>query len=1113
MVILHNMIGGMMMRKVSKKLSWVLALVLMLSMVMPLGTGSVFAADSSETTITVLGTADLHGYINSWEYSSDTAQAATGLTKIQALVKAEKAKNSNVILVDAGDTVQGNLMYGFNQNPVHPMIEALNYMGYDTWTLGNHEFNFGMDFLNRNVAAFGGKVLAANLYKEDGTRYAEPYTIIEKGGVRVAIVGLTNPNVPKWEAANPANIKGLKFTDPLEEAKKVVDELEGKYDVLIGVFHLGESTEHMGTDGASVIADACPQFNAILAAHAHAKFDNKVTAKGVKLIEPGNNGWALAKIEVKLEKTGDKYTVKDVTTVNLLTEKVEADKEMMEKFAHIHNKLREDGNVVIGRVTKKFIERPDYITGEDKITTMPTAMVQDNAVIDFINEVQMYYTGAQVSSSAFFNPAANLQAGEVKVKDMATIYMYDNTLVGVKITGKNLKAYMEWSASYYNTYKPGDLAPSFNETIRGYNYDMFDGVNYQIDISKPAGSRIVNATINGEPIDDNKIYTLAVNNYRYGTQLLTMKFVNPEDKYYDSEAKFGNDGGGMRALLRKYIEEKLNGVLTPKVNNNWSIVGADFEHPLKSAIFEKVKAGKIKIPTSFDGRTLNVKALNVDDVAKLGEIEGTAVISLVTVNDFHGAMTGDAKNPGISKLISYLKNEEKANKNGTLILSAGDMFQGTADSNLLYGSSVVTAMNDAGFDAMVLGNHEFDWGLDKLKARIAESNFPYLGANLIDKATGKTADFVKPYAIIDKNGIKVGIIGILTPETATKTKPDIVAPYEIRDPAAVVNALVPEVKAAGADIIVVLSHLGALQDSKTGEITGEAAELAKAVTGVDAIVAGHTHANVSGLVNNIPIVANAYNGRSIGHVDIFIDLATRTVTKRVPYLDGNAVKAPEDERVTTWYKQVQSCIAPIKNEVLGTAAADFPHSPKETQTTLLGNWVTDVMRKVVNADIAIQNGGGLRRDLPAGTVTMGLMYEIMPFDNTLFTMDLTGKQVKAAIEHGIMSPDFNPGQFSGLIVKYDSTKPAGERIVEIKLANGKPLEDDKLYKVVTNDFQADGGDKYTMFLEGQNRYNTNIPVRDTLVEEIKAQKVITPVDDGRLIDVSKTSLLFFRRAA
>ncbi|HYE83476.1 MAG TPA: 5'-nucleotidase C-terminal domain-containing protein [Clostridia bacterium] len=1106
------------MKQVSKRLSILLTLIMILSMVLPMGNvlaevaiDGIGPSVGSKATVTILGSTDLHGRIYPWEYATDTQDIDAGMAKIQTLVKQEKAANLNTILIDIGDTLQDNMADIFNNNDVHPMMQGLNYMGYDTWTLGNHEFNFGLDFLNKNISAFKGKVLAANIYKADGTRFVEPYAIFEKAGVRIAVVGLITPHIPRWEASTPEHFKDLTFKDPVEEAKKVVKELEGKYDVLVGSVHMGDTAEYGNTDGAIPIAEACPEFDVIFCGHKHAKFDNITSTNGVKLIEAGNYGWALAKADINVAYTASGWTVEDVATKNLPTDKVAADEEMLAEFKWVHDTAQTEANKVVGEITADFVNGVDYLTGGDKVTTLATAQVQDTAVVDLINTVQKHYAKAEISSAALFRNDSNLKKGDFKKKDVANIYMYENTLMGVNISGKNLKAYMEWSANYYNTYKEGDLAPGFNADIRGYNYDMFSGVNYEIDITKPAGSRIVNLTFNGSPIDDNKIYKLALNNYRFGT-LLSLELIKNEDKYYDSFAEYG-DAGRVRDLIVKYVQENLKGKLVPAVDNNWNIIGANYENPLKDEILAKVKEGKISIPTSMDGRTLNVRALNVDDVAKLGEVEGTSVISLITVNDFHGAMTGDAKNPGISKLVAYLKNEEKANKNGTLILSAGDMFQGTADSNLLYGKSVVTAMNEAGFDAMVLGNHEFDWGLDKLKARIAESDFPYLGANLIDKATGKTADFIRPYTIVEKNGIKVGIIGIVTPETATKTKPEMVAPFEFRNPAEVVNALVPEVKAAGADVIVVLSHLGALQDSKTGAITGEAADLAKAVTGVDAIIAGHTHANVSGFVNNIPVVANNYNGRSIGHIDIFMDAAAKTVSKRVPYLDGSAVKAMEDSRVTGWYAYIQKTIAPIKNEVLGNATADFPHSPKDTQTTLLGNWATDIMRKEVNADIAIQNGGGLRRDLPAGVVTMGLLYEIMPFDNTLFTMDLTGAQVKAAIEHGIMSADFNPGQFSGLMVKYDSTKPAGERIVEIKLADGTALEDDKLYKVVTNDFQADGGDKYTMFKDGQNRYNTNIPVRDVLVNEIKAKGTISPVDDGRLIDVNKTSMLMYQIAA
>lgn len=1093
-----------------KRLSWMLTLVMILSILLPLG--GVWAEDSNAVTITVLGTTDLHGRIYPWEYATDTGDIDAGMAKIQTLVKQEKAINPNTLLIDTGDTLQDNMVDIFNNNPVHPMMEGLNYMGYDTWTLGNHEFNFGLDFLNKNIAAFKGKVLAANIYKEDGTRFSEPYAIFEKAGVRIAVVGLITPHIPRWEASTPDHFKGLEFTDPVEEAKKVVKELEGKYDVLVGAFHMGDTAEYDKTDGALPIAEACPEFDVIFAGHKHAKFDNITSANGVKLIEAGNYGWALAKADIKVEKTADGWEVKEVATKNLPTDKTAADEEMLGQFKWVHEATRAEANKVVGEITEDFIGRVDYLTGENKVTTMPTAQVTDNAVIDLINAVQLHYSKAEISSAALFNNDSNLLKGDFKRKDVANIYKYENTLMGVNITGKNLKAYMEWSASYYNTYKEGDLAPGFNPDIRGYNYDIFSGVDYEIDLSKPAGSRITNPAYKGEPINDERVYKLALNNYRFGT-LLSLNLIKAEDKYYDSTAEFG-DAGRVRDLIVRYVQENLNGKLAPKVDNNWKITGVNYEHPLSDEIIAKVKEGKIKIPTSMDGRTLNVRALNVDDVAKLGEVEGTTVITLLTSNDFHGTLTGDGKkNPGISKFASFLKNEEKKNPKGTLILSAGDMFQGSADSNLLYGQPVSAAMNYIGFDAMAIGNHEFDWGIDKLKVRIAQSDFPYLAANIIDKSTGKTADFVKPYVIVNKSGINVAIIGIATPDTETKAKPELIAPYEFKNPAEVVNALVPEVKKAGADIVVVLSHLGAYQDKNTGEITGEAAELAKAVTGVDAIIAGHTHATVSGTVNDIPIVQAYYNGRSVGVVDIFMDTNTKTVVKKNQYVDNTVVKAMDDANITNWFNMVQSYIGPIKNEVIGKATADFPHNPKETQTTLLGNWVTDVMRKTVNADVAIQNGGGLRRDLPAGDVTMGLLYEIMPFDNTLFTVELTGAQVKAAIEHGIMSADFNPGQFSGVIVKYDSTKEAGSRIVEIKMADGSALDEGKIYKVVTNDFQASGGDKYTMFMEGTNGKDTGIPVRDVLANELKTKGTISPVDDGRLMEVNKTSMIFFNKAA
>ncbi|MGL4641703.1 MAG: 5'-nucleotidase C-terminal domain-containing protein, partial [Cetobacterium sp.] len=178
--------------------------------------------------------------------------------------------------------------------------------------------------------------------------------------------------------------------------------------------------------------------------------------------------------------------------------------------------------------------------------------------------------------------------------------------------GANLLKYMEWSMDYYNTTEPGDVTISFNPKVRGYNYDMFDGVNYKVDISKPAGERIVDATIKGEAIDPAKVYKVAVNNYRFGT-LLNLGLVTTEDKYYDSYEEL-QDGGRIRDLIVRYVQENLNGELTPKVDNNWSIVGFDENVPGRAEIIEKIRTGEIRIPMSEDGRTLNVQSVNINSL-------------------------------------------------------------------------------------------------------------------------------------------------------------------------------------------------------------------------------------------------------------------------------------------------------------------------------------------------------------------------------------------------------------------------------------------------------------------------------------------------------------------
>lgn len=474
-------------------------------------------------------------------------------------------------------------------------------------------------------------------------------------------------------------------------------------------------------------------------------------------------------------------------------------------------------------------------------------------------------------------------------------------------------------------------------------------------------------------------------------------------------------------------------------------------------------------------------------------------ITVLAVNDFHGAIIDEGKNPGIIRLGKYLKDEKAINPTGTVILSAGDMFQGSAESNLLYGKPVIEAMNNIGFDAMVVGNHEFDWGLSRLGEQAAASHFPYLGANVVDRASGKLLPFLHQYIITEKNGIKIAIIGLATPETEYKSNPKIVSRYDFIDPVKTVNTLVPMLKGEGAQIIIVLSHLGCELD-EAGNVIGEAAEFAKRISGVDLIITGHSHKKILGKINGIPIVQAYCYGRAAVKASFLFSLSDNKIVSSIISSTDIAQYSENDKDLAAIVENANKEVSPLKNTVLGTAEVELYHNREEL--SLFGQWITDRMRQKVNADIAFENGGGLRRSLPAGRITMGNLYEAIPFDNTLCTVDLTGSQIIRILEQGIGDKNYGMLQFSGLKVHYDSSKPSGKQLISVTLLDGEPLRSDKLYKVVTNDFMAAGGDGFSIFNQGKNANDSGILLREIVADALKGQQVIRFTGDCRLKDES-----------
>ncbi|MEA4972706.1 MAG: 5'-nucleotidase C-terminal domain-containing protein [Candidatus Metalachnospira sp.] len=591
-----------------KKRSIKAVLAAILAVVMLFGiTPSAFAAENSATHITILGTSDMHG--NIWGYSYEDAKetANNGMARVYSYIQQVRAENPNTILVDNGDTIQGTILTDdiYNkQDGEHPVIAAMNYMGYDAMTLGNHEFNFGLNLIDRIVKQAKFPILAANATLKDTSKLltGAAYTIVDRGGVKVAIIGVTNPNAPIWDGEK---VSAVNFEAVSSAVKRCIAEIGDKADVIMVSCHAGltgEFDEEGGSDAASQILKDNPEVDVLMVGHYHVLVKEK---DGNTLVGGTRNGARdVVRYDLTVDKDGN-VTDGSVDVVDMVNYQPSNDLRNLPIVKEAHQKTIDfinggnssDGTTsggVFGTATVNFQPK-------NEIDGIPEGKLQDTAVMDLINKVQLLNSGADVSAAALFKDTSDIEAGDINYGDIFNIYKFDNTLYRVQVTGAELKAYMEWSASCYNQWQEGDLSISFNPEKPGYLYDMFAGVDYEIDLSQPAGSRIKNVMFHGAPLKDDQTLTLAVNNYRYSSALKTYKLVSAKKEWESSNS--------IRDMLVAYIKEK--GSISPEVDNNWKIVGVDLQNsnPDRAKLIELVNNGQLEAPY---GESLNInKCANI----------------------------------------------------------------------------------------------------------------------------------------------------------------------------------------------------------------------------------------------------------------------------------------------------------------------------------------------------------------------------------------------------------------------------------------------------------------------------------------------------------------------
>jgi 2',3'-cyclic-nucleotide 2'-phosphodiesterase (5'-nucleotidase family) len=468
-------------------------------------------------------------------------------------------------------------------------------------------------------------------------------------------------------------------------------------------------------------------------------------------------------------------------------------------------------------------------------------------------------------------------------------------------------------------------------------------------------------------------------------------------------------------------------------------------------------------------------------------------LRIIGTNDFHGALDArpdeaDAMRGGAASVAAAIRAAERECRQPecvTILVDGGDMFQGTAASNFVFGRSVVGLYNYLGYAAAAVGNHEFDWGQDTLRALMRAAKYPILGANIRYK-DGRDVPWIPNDTIVQRGPFRVGIIGVSTVETPVTTWAAYVDDFSFLDPVPIIDSIAPRLRARGADFVILIGHIGAR--CFNGVCGGEAVDIANRLTAkIDAIVSGHSHTRVDGEVRGIPIVQARSRGLAIDIVDVYKSGVTSREIREV-YTDS--IKAdPDALNLVAEANRHLDIVAPHVNRPVARIAANISNSGSQHA---LGNLVADAMRVVAGGDLAVMNNGGVRQALRAGTATYGTLFEVQPFANKLMRVRVRGSDLRAyfarALERG--TPNFH---VSGARIVYHAGATSG---LDSLTVMGRPVSDQAIYTVVINDFSANGGDRLGFGSAAISTTPANIVDLDALIAYVSSlpQPVAPPAE-------------------
>ena len=550
--------------------------------------------------VVILATSDVHGDLFGFSYEDDAETKNSGAARLYTYVQKVRKENPVTFLIDGGDCIQGTIMTddicSKTPDEPHPSMEVMNLMGYDAMTLGNHEFDFGVRTMEKILSQAKFPILSANVRKKDGSCVTDcGWTILEKCGIRLAVIGVCTPDVPILEKG-AQGLEDLTFEDASDAVGRAlweIGESGAKPDLIMVSAHMGlmaEYDEDGGSDAAERIWREHPQVDVLQVGHMHIQVrekHGKTLIGGVR-----NSGREVARFDVILESgsAGTKLVSAKASLVDMTGVEPGRAIGSIPFLRKLHEKTRawvgaegEDGTSgeVLGRTSARF--QPD-----DEIRGISQGFLEDTAVPDLINKIQMEASGADVSACSLFKEESDLPAGDITYKNIFDIYKFTNTLYRVPVTGRELKAYMEWAVSGYNRWQSGDINISFNPEVPFIYRDFFAGVDYEVNLSKPVGERIENVMYHGSPLRDDEMLKLAVSNYRYAAVIKTQHIAEGRRDWESSVS--------VRDMIVAYFAA--HSPIDPEVDHNWRITGVDLgeDDPRRAEIIALINKGLLPVP-------------------------------------------------------------------------------------------------------------------------------------------------------------------------------------------------------------------------------------------------------------------------------------------------------------------------------------------------------------------------------------------------------------------------------------------------------------------------------------------------------------------------------------